>query len=940
MIPTNDIDEDFSGSADLANWSSANSGFTSRTIVDSVLMLSDGGWTFDARRNVTAEPNTFFKATAKIKTGSFNTSTSQYLYFGVDVLGTDIYQVSCISEDEFTTFTIIGLAENASGTLYIAGQGAGGADTAWVDEYTFDDNYLPGVTSISAIADVRMMTPGDEFATIGVVTTTTEYGSSGPVYIQDENAGLAVYSYNVAQNVALGDEILITGKLYNYNGLLEASPTYDFIVLSSENVVEPTIITAADMADADTYEGMLVTIQGCDTLSTGLTWPAAGSNGGFTLLDRSDSTFYCYIDKDTDINGSPKPTIWPINFTGIQGDYRGAQLLPRSLLDLNPNTPPMPFTIINPVDSVEYTSLAGFPEMPMGEAGDSVKTFFTNWTTAIDTIPSGDTVTYQIMFVGDGPEEELVTTDTFMYIPINEEAPYEMNGTYTVYVKATDLSGEFTNSDTVTFTFNFPAPPVIVNADVVLMDGVPTYYAEFDLPLDEPAIANFNVIDWSDEATVIAPTAVDSIAPNAVMITVAMPEDHVVSLAYNGLTAPGETITIADTTMPKMVYIPFSANHPEDVTTIETFETSTGSFWAPTGSGSTNGLLTTSTFAVSDEAAYRGTKSGKLVLLDDPATSGWYVRLYHGKTYDVASTSTLFLMVKGSTTAKVEMRISIADPSYEQGPWTEVSLSEDDWQVVSFDLNGPAEGWINGNGTVDGATVKIEAIHMRCAEDVDVTLYLDEFTERKIVSPVDITFNVIMKKQFVDGAFNLATDYVDIAGDMNEWGGTAMSDFDGDTTYSVTMPLMPYSSQNFKFRINGSWNDATAEFPYGGPARNITVPTAAAAYTYWYDDDTLEVAIDGIPVEFALHQNYPNPFNPVTTINFDLPSITDVSLVIYDITGRKVRTLVNNSSIDAGYKKIVWNGRDDFGNGVATGMYIYRLVAGDFVDVKKMTFLK
>jgi len=175
---------------------------------------------------------------------------------------------------------------------------------------------------------------------------------------------------------------------------------------------------------------------------------------------------------------------------------------------------------------------------------------------------------------------------------------------------------------------------------------------------------------------------------------------------------------------------------------------------------------------------------------------------------------------------------------------------------------------------------------------------------------------------------------------MNSWSGTAMSNYDGDSTFSVMIPLMPYSTQNFKFRINGSWNDATAEFPYGGPARVLVVPTAAAEYTYWYNDDTLEVAIDGVPVEFALHQNYPNPFNPVTTINFDLPNITDVSLVIYDITGRKVRTLVSNNNIDAGYKKIVWNGRDDFGNGVATGMYIYRLIAGDFVDVKKMTFLK
>jgi len=197
--------------------------------------------------------------------------------------------------------------------------------------------------------------------------------------------------------------------------------------------------------------------------------------------------------------------------------------------------------------------------------------------------------------------------------------------------------------------------------------------------------------------------------------------------------------------------------------------------------------------------------------------------------------------------------------------------------------------------------------------------------------PVDVVLNVIMKEQVRLGVLNLALGVVDVIGTFNDWEGTAMADFDGDTTYSVTLALYPYSDHEFKFRINGS----TVE----DMTREITVGTGENEHTYWFNDDTLEVSAVGIPVEFALHQNYPNPFNPSTTINFDLPSAADVKLIIYDITGRKVRTLVNGY-VDAGYKKMVWNGRDDFGNGVATGMYIYRIHAGDFVDVKKMTFLK
>ena len=101
--------------------------------------------------------------------------------------------------------------------------------------------------------------------------------------------------------------------------------------------------------------------------------------------------------------------------------------------------------------------------------------------------------------------------------------------------------------------------------------------------------------------------------------------------------------------------------------------------------------------------------------------------------------------------------------------------------------------------------------------------------------------------------------------------------------------------------------------------------------------------IDGelfeIPSEFALRQNYPNPFNPTTTIKYDLKQNTDVSLVVYDMLGREVKTVVNANQT-AGYKKVVWNGTNNAGNKVSTGVYIYKLVAGDFVKTRKMILMK
>ena len=101
------------------------------------------------------------------------------------------------------------------------------------------------------------------------------------------------------------------------------------------------------------------------------------------------------------------------------------------------------------------------------------------------------------------------------------------------------------------------------------------------------------------------------------------------------------------------------------------------------------------------------------------------------------------------------------------------------------------------------------------------------------------------------------------------------------------------------------------------------------------------LAIDGadIPQIFALHQNYPNPFNPTTQIKYDLPEDALVSITIYDIMGRSIRSLVNSQQT-AGYRSIQWNATNNLGEPVSAGMYIYTIQAGEFRQVKKMILLK
>jgi hypothetical protein len=106
-----------------------------------------------------------------------------------------------------------------------------------------------------------------------------------------------------------------------------------------------------------------------------------------------------------------------------------------------------------------------------------------------------------------------------------------------------------------------------------------------------------------------------------------------------------------------------------------------------------------------------------------------------------------------------------------------------------------------------------------------------------------------------------------------------------------------------------------------------------------YHYNFLNINDASIPGRYKLFQNHPNPFNPITTLQYDLPEDVKVKIMIYDLMGREVKTLVNNQ-LSAGYKSVSWNAKNNLGQPVSAGMYLYRISAGDFQSVKKMVLLK
>ena len=180
-------------------------------------------------------------------------------------------------------------------------------------------------------------------------------------------------------------------------------------------------------------------------------------------------------------------------------------------------------------------------------------------------------------------------------------------------------------------------------------------------------------------------------------------------------------------------------------------------------------------------------------------------------------------------------------------------------------------------------------------------------------------------------------------------------DVDGDSiTYLVTMPnqqvltlsadsvIVPYVDLATKY-----WPEQFAMLPrLTGTIKlavsdgNDTIPATNADRVVFINRyDYLGIYQAGVPTDFALHENYPNPFNPSTTLRFDLPELSDVNIVIYNMVGQKIRSF-RVSSMAAGYHSLKWNATNDYGDQVSAGVYFYQFQTKEFVKTRKMILLK
>ena len=187
---------------------------------------------------------------------------------------------------------------------------------------------------------------------------------------------------------------------------------------------------------------------------------------------------------------------------------------------------------------------------------------------------------------------------------------------------------------------------------------------------------------------------------------------------------------------------------------------------------------------------------------------------------------------------------------------------------------------------------------------------------------------------------NLVAVYQTGSGNQLSWDPASDADWQYFRVYrDVTPDFAIGAGSHVESTANNAWTDPSFDLP-GYYYKVTSVDFSGNESDAAMPDTPTGLPEHAAPLKYALEQNVPNPFNPSTTIRYSVPAPgTHVSLTVFDVTGRVVRELVNGAQ-SSGQKQVQWDGRDAMGAPVASGIYLYRIVAGDFVQSRKMMLIK
>jgi len=754
-------------------------------------------------------------------------------------------------------------------------------------ELNLSGNGVGGSGAIT-IAEARQLPQGTVVTVGGRVTVTDQF--RGPVYFQDHTAAIAWYDNDLMRNtwaldLTLGDSLLVTGTLGNFNNLLQIIDATEHEIFPEANLpVEPVLITISDL-NSGNYESMLIRLEEIE-------FQASGQFGGGTNYDISDQSGagQLRVDNFTDIGGSNIP-VSLANVTGVAGRFMSTrQILPRFVSDIeNATDAPVivtvpPYEVSATATSITFswiTDKAGHTEIRYGTTRDlelgkiEDQTPKTTHTINLEGLDPG--TIYKVELRSAAGTD---TTSTGVYVTTTR-SPEGTTGDILVYFNKS-VDHDFATYREANQNEDFSE---------LLIDKVMSAQQTIDL-------AFYSI---SGEVGMSVADAIIAANMGGVRTRVIIDRDRIES--SNPVRQVYEHLLSFDIPVIQSVGTHLSHNK---FAVVDAGHSSPDRPWVVTSSWNATVPGTYSQFQ-------------NMVHIQDVSLAKAYEREFE--------------QMWGSPTAVPNMsnsrfgeNKSIVNPSVF---W----IGEDDTYVrLLFSPQANTETQIQ------------RAIQ---SAEYSIDLGLNLITRRSISNSMLSRFNEGVKVRGVVGEINVTgSDFEYLSGwaDVLHFSTAQFgllhhkyAVIDGENIQGE--PKVITGSHNWS-RAANEFNDENTLIIYSPRVANEFMQEFIARYRQAGGEDDFVVTssentLSEQPGTFRLNQNYPNPFNPSTIISYQLPNNTNVRLDVYDVMGRRVATLVNGIQPAGEY-----NINFDASN-LASGVYIYRITMGNGQHLsRKMLLVK
>jgi phosphatidylserine/phosphatidylglycerophosphate/cardiolipin synthase-like enzyme len=735
---------------------------------------------------------------------------------------------------------------------------------------------------------------GQVFTISGIVTSSTQLGSAGPGTVQDATGAIAVYGSSFCSKVKLGDSVTVTSTLTFYNGLaeLDFSKTGSAVTVhSSGHSVEPLIVTINEINNQswngiEEFESELIRINNVTISETG----NFAGNKNYTITDASGSGNQM-LRIDTDVSslvGSPIPP-GKVDVIGILGQYKtsapynsGYQIQPRFIADIIDDGRP---NILNPVFTSNIAMNSFVVNYTTSRNGNTkVKYGFTQALELDSVFVDNDTTIHIVKISGLQPGK----TYYYKVYSVNSKGSSES----AVY-QVTTASGN-PEAGAINIYFNYPVDTSV---------AIPGNAAKGNINFASKLVERINNASYSLDMALYSFIGLPEVV-NAIIG--AKNRGVKVRVVYDSRTTQNSMQNLIDAGIKISKRPPdsgtFSGIMHNKFIIVDARDTIAANDWVWTGSWNIS----------STELTWKN----NVIEINDQALAAAYTKefeeMWGSNTDEPDAAKAKFGMYKTDNTPhnfsiggkEISLYFS---PSDKTNSYILSALNSANYSIYMALLVFTRDDLYNSilyrkNAGVQDIRGIIEQYNTTGSEYQRLGLIAEMFTTPSGQS-------ILHHKYAIIDASYPKSDPVLITGSHN-WSTAAETDNDENTLIIKDANIANLYMQEFKKRYND----------YGGTG-TFVVPVSV-------NDKGFD------KFNYTLYQNYPNPFNPVTTIRFEVPSDQKVTLQVYDILGRKIKTLFDGEA-RRGIVAVDFNA-----SGFASGIYFYTIKTESYTATKKLMLLK